>query len=157
MGVERSTTSPPSGGTAQRCSPRTIDHRFGRCRTERRTRATVPMTNLARLKKTLGHPDLAWLVQRMRAAASLLEQQMAQADSKRDMIRRSCLDGKRILVLGGVHVGQRALAALKAAVAARDTGAAAHEWSKLVVADQRVGEWAGQAGDCFSSLSGCRH
>ena len=91
-------------------------------------------------------------IDRMRSVLSEVLKKLEEARDSKDVIKLNCVNEKLTQVKGLLKISENADIALEEAVAKRESDTAEHEYTKIVIARQKVDQLRTEAEECIGEV-----
>ncbi|NPC87308.1 hypothetical protein HPC49_55180, partial [Pyxidicoccus fallax] len=76
-----------------------------------------------------------------------------EARRTKDVVKLNCANEKLTQIKGLVHISERAETTLQDAIARRESSTSEHEYTKVMIAQQKVGQLRSEAEECIGQLA----
>jgi hypothetical protein len=118
-----------------------------------------PPTASAALEKASGVPD-AQKLERSTQALGLMREVLSQVMGKveearrtKDVVKLNCANEKLTQIKGLLRISAQADVSLQEALTRRETATSEHEYTKIMIAQQKVGQLRSEAEECIGQLA----
>ncbi|WP_232293336.1 hypothetical protein [Stigmatella aurantiaca] len=88
----------------------------------------------------------------MRGVLSEVQVKLTEARSTKDMVKVNCVNEKLTQTKGLLRISEQADVALQEAVARRDSTSSEHEYTKVMIARQKVSQLSAETEECIGQL-----
>lgn len=89
----------------------------------------------------------------MREALRIVLEKLEEARRTKDVVKLNCVNEKLTQVKGLLRISEQSDVALQEAVAKRDTGSSEHEFTKVMIAQQKVAQLRAEVEECIGQLA----
>ena len=124
-----------------------------------RAQAPKPPATAPALEKAANVPDPEKLsrssasIASMRSALTDVLGRLEEARATKDVVKLNCVNEKLTQVKGLLRISEQSDVALQEAVSKKDSTAAEHEYSKISIAKNKVGQLRTEAEQCIGQLA----
>jgi hypothetical protein len=111
------------------------------------------------LQKASEVPDKEKLERSTQALASMREalrevlEKLEEARSTKDVVKLNCVNEKLTQIKGLLRISEQADVALQEAIARKEVTASEHEYTKVMIAQQKVAQMRAEAEQCIGQLA----
>ncbi len=92
-------------------------------------------------------------VQKMRQALKEVLSKLEEARNTKDVVKLNCVNEKLTQIKGLLRISEQADVALQEAVAKKESSTAEHEFTKVMIARQKVDQLRAEAEECIGQLA----
>jgi hypothetical protein len=92
-------------------------------------------------------------LQRMRNVLKEVLSKLEEARNTRDVVKLNCVNEKLTQIKGLLRISEQSDVALQEAVAKKEASAAEHEYTKVMIARQKVDQLRAEAEECIGQLA----
>jgi hypothetical protein len=119
-------------------------------------RPPAPVHSLTEKARDVPDPDklqrTAQALGLMRGVLTEVQAKLTEARGTKDVVKLNCVNEKLTQIKGLVRISEQADVALQEAVARRDSTSSEHEYTKVMIARQKVSQLSAETEECVGQL-----